>query len=89
MREQVSTTPCSYGGLEIKLAYFLKYLKITLKLKVLSGLALHLFIFRISGKYQSMSFRLTVVPFPEVEIMKQWQVFIKPLLQARYDLCNN
>lgn len=92
VREEVLTTACSYGGLEIKLAYILKYvfyLKITLKPKVLSGLALHFFVFRISGKYQTMSFRLTVVLFPELEIMKQWQVFIKPHLQAHYDICNN
>lgn len=92
VREEVLTTACSYGGSEIKLAYFFNYtfyLKITLKAEVLSGLALHFFIFRISGKYHTMSFRLTVVWFPELEIMKQWQVFIKPLLQARYDTCNN
>lgn len=92
MREEVLATACSYGESEIKLAYFLNYtfyLKITLKPEVLSGVALHFFIFRMSGKYQTMSFRLTVVRFPELEIMKQWQVFIKPLLQARYDICNN
>lgn len=53
------------------------------------GLALHFFIFRINEKYQTMSFRLTVVLFPELEIMKQWQVFIKLHLQAHYDICNN
>lgn len=67
------TTACSYGGLEIKSAYFLKYMfysEITLKLRVLSWCAFHFFIFRISGKYQTMSFWLTVVLFPELEKMK-------------------
>jgi len=92
VREEVLTTACSYGRLDIKLACFLKYmfyLKITLKLKVLSGLALHFFTFRICGKYYTTSFRWTVVLFPELEIMKRWQVFIKPLLQVCYDICNN
>lgn len=51
--------------------------------------ALYFFTFRVSGKYQTISFRLTVVLLPELEMVKQWQVFIKPLLRARYNICNN
>lgn len=90
--EEVLTAVCSYEALKVKLACFLQcrfYLKISFKVKVSLSWALYIFSFRVSGKYQTTSFRLTVVLLPELEMVKQWQVFIKPLLRARYNICNN
>lgn len=90
--EEVLTAACSYEALKVKLSCVLQYRfypKISFKVKVLLRWALYFFAFRVSGKYQTMSFTLTVVLLRELEMVKQWQVFIKPLLWAHYNICNN